>query len=384
MRPFLADLLPIDLLMDHLKNGVVRCQEHPEFPELFVLNYSEKAQFERTWDAVTNVCRGLIVKVSHNFEDATVVARPFGKFHNLNTDGIPETQEANLPDETPLITTKLDGSMGTLFTYEGKWHVATRGSFSSDQAKWATAHVRNVLKIHLLMSLPKFTPVVEIVYPANRIVVDYDWEGISLLGIVHNHSGHEVPRVGVEEWGARVGIPVVPLHEKTLEQCVAENRPNEEGYVLTYPNAGLKVKVKFADYVRLHRVVTGMNPKTVWEMLTENRSSVVEALLADEKMPRAFRTWLRGWRDQLTTGYNTIWDRAQQIFWVRPFNGTFVSPPSEGVLHMVRKKQALYFNQPENAPYAQVCFALLDGKDPAPIIWKMLKPKASDVYRKEG
>jgi RNA ligase len=45
-----------------------------------------------------------------------------------------------------------------------------------------------------------------------------------------------------------------------------------------------------------------------------------------------------------------------------------------------RKEQALYIMQTR---YPAIAFAKLDGKDPAPMIWKILRPKGSNTFRKD-
>lgn len=52
MPVYLGDILPVDLLTKHLEDGVIRKQVHPEYPELQILNYSEKAQFDRITSSV--------------------------------------------------------------------------------------------------------------------------------------------------------------------------------------------------------------------------------------------------------------------------------------------------------------------------------------------
>src|SRR5271157_1485859 len=100
MPIYLKDVLPVDLLLKHIEDGVIRKQVHPQYPDqLYILNYGEAAQFDRIWDAATKVCRGLICAKTP--EGDVVIARGFNKFFNLNTDYIPESMEANLPNETP-------------------------------------------------------------------------------------------------------------------------------------------------------------------------------------------------------------------------------------------------------------------------------------------
>jgi T4 RnlA family RNA ligase len=367
----LRDILPFDLFKQMLDEGYIRSQVHPLYPELMIFNYTEAAQFDRVWNAATNVCRGLIVKLANGVldENAEVVARPFNKFHNLNTAYAPETLEANLPNEVPLVTTKLDGSMGVFYAYDDKVWIATRGSFDSDQARWATQWYRQHAAQHLQAWTEGVTPVFEVIYAANRIVVDYDFEGLVLLSMVENATGRELAREKVEEWAGFNGLKVVPKFDKTLAQCAAENTANEEGYVLTYSN-NVKVKVKFEEYVRLHRILTGLNPKTIWEMLSQNQSEAIDRLLVDPKMPSGFVVWLGTVAQDLKVKFALIEAEAQAVFAARPASD-------------VRKDQALYFKQA--APHLTgVLFQMLDGKSYAETIWDRIKPKVLKTFKKDG
>jgi RNA ligase len=372
MITVLKDILSVDLLKEHLKNGVVRVQTHPLYPELCVFNYTEVAQFDRIWDSVTNVCRGLIVVLQGPDRklapDCVVLARPFGKFHNLNTEYVPESMEENLPvDAPPLVTEKLDGSMGILYRYADAWWVATRGSFDSDQARWATAWFRqNVGK--WVMNEDDATPVFEVIYKQNRIVVDYDFEGLVLLGVVDNATGRELSRQAVEWIAGDNSARLVPKFDKSLAECAKEDKPNEEGYVLTYSN-GVKVKCKFESYVRLHRILTGLNPKSVWEMLSAKQDEGIRVLLSDQQMPETFKVWFSGWVTQLRSRYAEIEKEAKAVFAGKPSGS--------------RKDDALYFTKTAKH-LTGILFKMLDGKLYDEGIWGMIKPKATDTFKKDG
>jgi T4 RnlA family RNA ligase len=369
MKLLLKNILPYDLFKRMLDEGFIRSQVHPQYAELVIFNYTEAAQFDRVWNEATNVCRGLIVRLANGVldENAEVVARPFNKFHNLNTEYVPETMEANLPNEAPLVTTKLDGSMGVVYMYDDKFWVATRGSFDSDQARWATAWYRQHEAMFPQGWPADVTPVCEIIYPENRIVVDYDFAGLVLLSIMDNETGRELARADADVWAKVNGLQIVEKFDKSLAECAAENTSNEEGYVLTYSN-GVKVKVKFAEYVRLHRILTGLNPKTVWEMLSQGQSEAIDKLLADPKMPVTFVAWLRDVATELTAKYAEIEREAQAAFAARPASS-------------VRKDQALYFTQ---SPYRAILFQMLDGKSYAETIWDRIKPKVLRTFKKDG
>src|SRR5271170_1739488 len=366
----LKNILPFDLFKRMLDEGFIRAQVHPKYPELMIFNYTEATQFGREWNAATNICRGLIVKLANGIldENAEVVARPFNKFHNLNTSYALETMDANLPNETPLVTTKLDGSMGIIYIYDGLYWIATRGSLDSDQARWATTWYR-FHESMLTQGWPAdVTPVCEIIYPENRIVVNYDYAGLVLLSIIDNETGKELSRSEVELWANVNTLQVVDKFDKSLAECAAEDTKNEEGYVLTYSN-GVKVKVKFAEYVRLHRILTGLNPKTVWEMLLANQTTAIETLLTDAKIPESFKKWLHDWMTKLEAQFAEIEAEAKIVFANKPGG--------------VRKDDAIYFTKTARH-LAGILFMMLDGKNYDEAIWDMVKPKIVKTFKKDG
>lgn len=375
-------LLDYNLEQHYIKRGF-----HPKFDDLRIYNYTPIAQFASEWNDATNLCRGLITRVINGEE--VIWARPFSKFHNINTSNIPETHFENLPkDILPEISDKLDGSMGIHYHYEinGKesWYVATRGSFVSDQAIWATNwiqnHIKNLEKDKLgwVFAGEGSTLISEIIYPENRIVLDYgSYSGLRPLAVIKNDTGLAVSRHDLEIICNINNLVPVDVFDKTLDECLSENTPNVEGYVLTYPN-GLRVKVKFEEYCRIHRMVTGLNPKSVWEKLSSGDVASVDAMLADQTLSAGFRDWLGDWKNHLTNQYNEIENAARKIFAFQPY---FTDNSSEKAS---RKDVAMYFQKPENKEYSTVCFKMLDGSDYSNIIWKMIKPKADDTFRADG
>ena len=122
-----------------VRDGLVRLARHPRLP-LTIANYTAKAQWERRWTPVTRRCRGLVFA-----DDGSLVARPFEKFFNYGDVVLPRVA-ATMP---PLVTTKVDGSLGILVRWDGEWSVATRGSFTSEQSevatRWLGSHVGDLV-----------------------------------------------------------------------------------------------------------------------------------------------------------------------------------------------------------------------------------------------
>lgn len=262
MSVYLHDLFALVQLEAALEQRYVRRQAHPELP-LSILNYTEAAAYDRAWNDVTRQCRGLI------YETGTlrVVARPFPKFFN---HGEPSAPELDL--EAPaVVIDKMDGSLGILYPTEWhssddgptpvEWAIATRGSFQSDQALHAT-EVWNQRYAPRFVPLDGVTYLFEIIYPENRIVCDYgDLDDLVLLDVLETSSGRSLRHAFT--WpGPEAQVHAYATLAAALE---AEPRPNAEGYVIYFPDTDDRVKVKQADYVALHRILTGTNARHVYE-----------------------------------------------------------------------------------------------------------------------
>ena len=180
----------------YIESGLVNEQV---LGDLRIFNYSKVCQFDRKWDDVTIQCRGLIMRGDE------IVARPFRKFFNLGE--VEETKIENLPAEMPQVTEKFDGSLGILyFQPDGRPAIATRGSFTSDQALRATEMLRNMPPFWNNIDL-NLTYLFEILYPENRVVVNYgNREELVLIGLVNRTTGEECTPLEVKGVADRLGL----------------------------------------------------------------------------------------------------------------------------------------------------------------------------------
>lgn len=269
-------LLNSTLFDEMVNGGYVRIQTHPTLP-LSIANYSEKTQYENAWNEVTLACRGLIYDA-----DGGVVARPYRKFFNYGDTTNTGTLDLTAP---AVVTDKLDGSLGISYPTPDGLAVATRGSFASDQAVHATQLLRT--RYRHFDARPGTTYLWEIVYPLNRIVVDYgDRDDLILHGAVATATGHVYTAAECYEWP---GPRVTQFQYETLaEALAAEPRPNAEGLVVMLGTDQTMVKIKQDDYVALHRIITGLNARTVWEWLGDGKT--VGDLCAT--LPDDFHGWV--------------------------------------------------------------------------------------------
>src|SRR5688572_28380108 len=159
--------------------------------DLLIFNYNTMAQYAENWTFFGRVSRGLII----NHKTGEIVARAFDKFFNWG-------QANNTTASLVTIMEKVDGSLGVLYRVDSEYRIATRGSFDGRQALWAT----EFLQAHYdLTGLPnELTLLFEIVYPDNRIVVNYgSREDLVLLAARNRFTGDYLPFADVRKIGEK-------------------------------------------------------------------------------------------------------------------------------------------------------------------------------------
>lgn len=247
------------------------------------LNYNFEAEMNNRWNWLERNSRGMIFDI----HDGSLVALPFAKFFNWGQRNTTTNAEI---DE---ILIKEDGSCGITFydKYKDLVRVATRGSLESDQAIWGTKWANENLDVDKLkdvLTQDMVTPIFEIVYPENRIVVDYEgYEGMILLASRSRLTGaylsHEFLTLEAENIGCKV---VEKIEGKTVESILKELETlpmNNEGFVVKFKD-GLWAKFKGAAYLHAHRLIADLSQKRVNELYSLGQHHIDDYLniLPDE------------------------------------------------------------------------------------------------------
>lgn len=361
--PTLDTLIPPQRLAEEIEGGWVRRKAHPELP-LSIYVYSEACQFAHHWNEVTMRCRGLIA----DDDTGLIVALPFPKIFVTAMHGVHDFAPA-LPAEPFEIFEKADGSLAICYHYAGRWHAASKGSFISEQAQWA----QDLLDRSDLSALdPSLTYLAEAIYPSNRIVVDYGPREELVLLAAFRTDGTEAPLSVIARQWAPVG-PVVRswgIHDShaAVEELAAANTTmdgsvvrgtEEEGYVVRFAS-GVRAKIKLAAYLALHKLYTGTNERTVWEVLASGQDP---AVLFDH-VPDEFADWVRQVADR---------QRAQVAEYIANAHADFnaIGPASD------RKSFA---EKALKSAYSSALFRLYDGRDITEMAWKSIKPRGDTPF----
>lgn len=349
----LYDILDQDELAKALADNHVREQTHPSEP-LAILNYTELCAFGEAWNPTTLACRGLIYRT----DTGQVVARGFNKFFNYLQAGA-----ADIAPHAPVhVTDKADGSLGIVYPLpSGGWAVSTRGSFASEQAIHATQVLNE--RYGTFRPTPGVTTLVEIVFPANRIVLDYgQMDDLILLGGVEIATGAVFDTTWFPDW---TGPRTAAFEAATLADALAmEPRPNAEGIVVRDLHTGAMIKLKQADYVELHRIVTNLTARKVHEWLVAGKALVdFIAPLPDE-----FHAWCLQTAEDITALVDTEEDRLRQVF------ATVRAQMPVGWTGADRAGRKDFALAAIRHPDSWALFALLDGRDVRPELLKRAQP----------
>jgi RNA ligase len=396
----------LEKLQEYHEKGLLHKQTHPTL-DLTIWNYSPKVQYEKLWDDITVQCRGLVTN-----SKGDVVARPFKKFFNYE-----EHKPEEIPNEYFEVYEKMDGSLGILFYYEeelsderryniwfnnnyetgmerffdpnnlpdydnsyyeptpktkGEWVLATRGSFTSLQSKKG----RQLLEKYDYSKLhTEYTYLFEIIYPENRIVCVYDFEDLVLLGMIHTKTGNEVNIHNSDNEDIRLnnlinnlGFKVVTLYKtwgEGFDLLKEEISKDKEGYVVRFKN-GFRMKIKGDEYVRLHRIITNVSNRDIWEYLKDGKS--FDEIL--DKVPDEFYNWVKNTKDELMARFNEIdTDYSRTYRTLLGING------------IINRKS--FANYVSNYKYSFLLFAMFDNKDYKQMIWKIIYPQYSKPFKND-
>ena len=336
-------VLNIEKLELAIAKGYIHKCKHPE-ANLWIYNYTQTAQYDRYWTKETLKCRGLILD-----ENYTIVAHSIPKFFNVEEVGY-----SALPNEPFKVFEKLDGSLGVMYWLNDQPYIATRGSFTSKQAVKANQLLQGVYATAIKNLDKSKTYVFEIIYPENRIIVDYGAkEALVLIAIVDTKTGKS-------EKLKPIGFPLPEIYDyNSLDELKNLNWKNKEGFVIQY-DSGFRVKIKFEDYIELHKIITQISSLTIWETLKEE-GELTQWL---ENVPDEFFTWVKKIETQLITEFNTIETISRKEYKELSTD----------------RETASYF---KTCTHPAVLFAMKNKKSYKAIIWKKIRPVFEKAYSSE-
>jgi RNA ligase len=272
--------------------------------DLLLFDYTTAAHIANRWNFFERVCRGLIL----NRRTGEVVARPFDKFFYW-LDG------HKARGHIVTVTEKVDGSLGILYRHKGEYHIATKGSFFSPQARWATAFLR---EHYDLSGLPdELTLLFEIVYPDNRIIDYGARQDLVLLAARNRFTGEYRPFFpGVYELAQQHGFSLPQVYTfNGVEDIIAQTGrfgANFEGWVVEFSD-GQRFKFKMDEYVEIHKLMRGLDfPNVVKAVASGDIRRVMEMV------PDAFLDDVKRWVEEIQVAVADLKAQTAAVFELAP------------------------------------------------------------------
>src|SRR5574341_788354 len=319
--------------------GNVYTKQHGD---LILFNYSPMAQIEGNWNYFETISRGLII----NSKTLEIVARPFNKFFNYGEGGrFPKGHIVT-------ITEKIDGSLGILYRDNGEYRIATRGSFDSDQALWATEFLATYFNLDGLPD--NLTLLFEIVYPDNRIVVDYGKrEDLVLLAIRERDTGGYWDFFSeIVSLATAYGFSLPKIYQFNnnfdILEKIARLDATVEGYVVEY-SSGQRFKFKSLEYLRLHRLIASVTPKNIHQAML---NGFIEQFLVG--IPDEFLTEARQWIAEIEEYANSTEQRVMTAF--------INAPQQDGRDYKEYRKAFAAYVMQNHRDLSSYLFAKFDGR----------------------
>ena len=287
----------LDILV-HQK--LISKKESPKYyGDLYLFDYTDQCSFMAHWNKYTMLCRGLVISLKKK----QIVCFPMCKFFNLgesfNTiDSVFEV--ITNPNNTVHINEKYDGSCILCFNYNMEWITITRGSWTSDQAKYA----QNIVDFFPFTEFSNAggignTFIFEAVYPENKIVVKYPWAGLVYLG--RNQFNYSENRYNFlfepinyrfDDSNPNYFSDVASTHYRTAKTFAFDPKDNilekltklldtkeitTEGFVISI-NGNYKIKMKSDEYCRIHKIVSNLRPLHVFDYIETHFEDFIEEM----------------------------------------------------------------------------------------------------------
>ncbi len=334
--------------------------------ELVLFNYTDKCVFRRAWNHYTKAARGCIFVE----ETAAKVGMCMSKAFNLFE--CEETGIDQLPRLPFVVEEKVDGSLGTIFHYNGRWRTATRGAFNSEQAKVAAIMLKDKYDLSTLDT--NITLACEIIYAANKICISYGerWELVPLAAF-NREWETELPPEEVDALAERFGFTRPMVYDYALEDIIAmrDTLPKEqEGFIVRYAN-NYRIKIKGTEYLKMAKLISRLSPLAVWEVMEGD--SIPEQFIMD--YPEELRPELEEIAARLVA-------RRQQIMTEMDEDASLLPERSGDDLSAYRKQLGLWLRANSGElRHPSVVFNRLLGNDAAveKYIKEALRPTANVI-----
>jgi len=311
------------------RDYAIKSKRHNSFNNLVCLKYSQiESPFS---EEIVCECRGIILDESN---DWAVVSYPYNKFFNHG-----EQLAAEIDWTTATFVPKLDGSLMTLYFYQGEWLVQSSGTADGG----GQVGDFNITFAELFWQVFKeegyttegldctYCYMFELETPLNRVVVKQETNLLTLHGVRNLRTLKEVELTGTMPFNFLSGVTIgnlqyLLIQSKTLDPMI------QEGYIVRDSNFN-RIKIKTEQYVRLSHFRDGMTRNKLLAIAIANEGS---ELLSYFKEYADIYTELETKYQKLVQMVEHVWFNTQDIKEQKEFALTVKDAEFSGALFQLR------------------------------------------------
>jgi len=296
--------------IEELQKYHVKIKEYPEH-NLAVLNYDQINSPK--FHPIVQECRGLIIDT----KNIKLVSRSFNRFFNLN-----ERQDDPFDFNNKFIAEeKADGSLITVYYFNGLWRIATRGNAFAEGKTTSGITFYDLFESVIGCNINEFMKneptyysyVFELCSIHNKVVKLYKEPVIYLLSIYDLRERKEIDREYINMTANRLGVKRPFIYNinsiNDIHISFKDFDPTEEGYVLIDKNKN-RIKVKNPAYVDLHHLKGNgeITPKRIANVIF--RGETEEVLSYFPEYEEFFMPYQQAY-DKLMNSLYTKWEELK-------------------------------------------------------------------------
>lgn len=376
-----------DLFQRLVEEEKIKQRIHPVYENLRLFKYRPGFDFfaNDPDTRLVELCRGLV----WDWMRERIVANPMPKFHNHFNYSTKELESLFIRHQY-LVEEKYDGSCVLLWYYDHGWHWSTLGSFESPQAEEARnmfellispyfRHPSAGASINKINSLDsRNTYIFEIIYPENRIVLDYgNYSDMIHIATRQKDTGAEIRERPFAPAIKRQRVIRRPLStllrnvksDEFHEGVVVKFLPDELRDPLKYPDVGVdasvgRIKFKTEWYFKHSRIKQVCSSKSLIRTMIEQEKG-------DGSQSEEVAAALRYLNMEPLVGYvdilcNLVQEKSSVI---------------RAMLNTRRDQAAKINSLSVNTKIYSALFCALDGKDDKmrEMVWKSFEGHENDI-----
>lgn len=323
-------------------------KRHGQYPNLHLFKYGIGSPMGLE---IVRECRGLILDEA---KDWNVVARAYDKFFNAH-----EGHAAKIDWDHAKVYEKLDGSICTVYKYDGAWHVSTSGTPDANCAVnnggqtfadlfwqvWAEMGYTQDLDNLVHKDYPA-NFMFELCTPDNQVVVFHKKRRIVLHGarmLVDPYYLELSPEAFSAHFEIAKSYPLSSAQD-CIKAAEILNPIENEGYVVVDSEYN-RVKIKSPKYVALHHLRSDFSDRRIVDLV--RLGEVPEVVSYFPEMGEKI--------EKIKAAYELIVEEAEDAF-----HDAYSQTPTNEDFKSRRKKFAAIAGK---SKYRSVLFAMYDNKN---------------------